>query len=228
VLGGALGLVLGSLRLPAVILASGSAATAAGTNIAVSAASALTGGIAHARAGRVDWRIAAWMTPPSVAAFLGGYFGGRVPETLLLGGIAAALLWNGVQLLFELGAASCPQPQARSRRRGCGHRPDRRCGRSHPRHASNAALLGRVGLPAARAVGTNLVVGFFLGLAGFAGHAVRLEVDWPVLAVSVAAAVPGAWLGARLTGRMYERTLKRAIGAALVAVGLAIAVEAAL
>ena len=90
------------------------------------------------------------------------------------------------------------------------------------------ALLGRVGLPAARAVGTNLVVGFLLGLAGFAGHAVRLEVDWPVLAVSVAAAVPGAWLGARLTGRMSEPTLKRAIGAALVAVGLAIAVEAAL
>jgi uncharacterized membrane protein YfcA len=52
---------------------------------------------------------------------------------------------------------------------------------------------------------------------------VRLEVDWPVLAVSVAAAVPGAWLGARLTGRMSEATLKRAIGAALVAVGLAIA-----
>jgi uncharacterized protein len=230
VLGGAVGLVLGSLRLPAVILASGSAATAAGTNIAVSAASALTGGIAHARAGRVDWRIAAWMTPPSVAAaFLGGYFGGRVPETVLLGGIAAALLWNGVQLLFELGAS----PRARS-----------------PRLAAVVAgavigliggavglilgtlrmpaLLGRVGLPAARAVGTNLVVGFFLGLAGFAGHAVRLEVDWPVLAVSVAAAVPGAWLGARLTGRMSERTLKRAIGAVLVAVGLAIAVEAAL
>ncbi len=54
-----------------------------------------------------DWRIAAWMTPPSVAAaFLGGYSGGRVPETLLLGGIAAALLWNGVPLLFELGAPS--------------------------------------------------------------------------------------------------------------------------
>ena len=64
-------------------------------------------------------------------------------------------------------------------------------------------------------------------LAGFAGHAVRLEVDWPVLAVSVAAAVPGAWLGARLTGRMSERTLKRGIGAALVGVGLAIGVEAA-
>jgi uncharacterized membrane protein YfcA len=90
------------------------------------------------------------------------------------------------------------------------------------------ALLGRVGMPAARAVGTNLVVGFFLGMAGFAGHGVPSEVDWPVLAVSVAAAVPGAWLGARLTGRMSERVLKRAIGAVLVAVGIAIAVEAAL
>lgn len=229
-LGGAVGLVLGSLRLPAVILASGSAATAAGTNIAVSAASALTAGVTHARAGRVDWRIAAWMTPPSVAAaFLGGYFGGRVPETVLLAGIAAALLWNGVQLLFELGEP----PRARD-----------------PRLAAVVAggiigliggavglilgtlrmpaLLGRVGMPAARAVGTNLVVGFFLGLGGFAGHVTQGEVEWPVLAVSVAAAVPGAWLGARLTGRMSERLLKRLIGAALVAVGVAIAVEAAL
>jgi uncharacterized membrane protein YfcA len=228
VLGGAVGLVLGSLRLPAVILAAGNPATAAGTNIAVSAAAALSGGVTHARAGRVDWRIAAWMTPPSVAAaFLGGYFGGRVPESLLLGGIAAALLWNGVQLLFELGSP----PRAR-----------------RPRVAAALAgaviglvggavglilgtlrmpaLLGRVGLPPGAAVGTNLVVGFFLGLAGFVGHALRLEVDWPVLAVSVAAAVPGAWLGAGLTGRMSERSLRQAIGAALIVVGIAIAVEA--
>jgi hypothetical protein len=230
VLGGAVGLVLGSLRLPAVILASGNPATAAGTNIAVSAAAALSGGAAHARAGRVDWRIAAWMTPPSVAAaFVGGYFGGRLREGILLGGIAAALLWNGAQLLFEIGAP----PKAR-----------------HPRLAATLAggvigliggavglilgtlrmpaLLGRVGLPPGTAVGTNLVVGFFLGVAGFAGHELQLEVDWGVLAVSVAAAVPGAWLGARLTGRMSERTLRRAIGAALFAVGVAIALEAVL
>jgi len=90
------------------------------------------------------------------------------------------------------------------------------------------ALLGRIGLPPARAVGTNLVVGFFLGVAGFVGHALQLEVDWPVLAVGVAAAVPGAWLGARLTGRMSERLLRRAIGAALIAVGIVIALDAAL
>jgi uncharacterized membrane protein YfcA len=206
----------------------GSPATAAGTNIAVSAAAAATAGATHARAGRVSWPIVAWMTPASVAAaFLGGYFGGLVPKTVLLVGTAVVLAWNGIQLLVAMRV---------------------------PRHVRNPrvaavaagavigliggavglilgtlrmpALLGSVGLDARRAVGTNLVVGFFLGVAGFVGHAVRLEVEWLVLAVSVAAAVPGAWLGARLTGRLSEELLKRAIGAVLVTVAVVIAVEA--
>lgn len=228
-LGGALGLVLGTLRLPALLVASSNPAAAAGANIAVSAAAALTAGATHARAGRVDWRIAAWMTPPSVvAAFLGGYFGGLVPDRILLAVIAAVLAWNGLQLLVSL------RPPARA---------------SRPRLAAVVAgvvigvlggavglilgtlrmpaLLGAVGLDARRAVGTNLVVGFFLGVFGFAGHAVHLEVEWCVLAVCLVAAVPGAWLGGRLTGRLSERILRRTIGAVLLAVAVAIAVEAA-
>jgi uncharacterized membrane protein YfcA len=220
--------VLGSLRLPAVLLATGNPATAAGTNIAVSAAAALSGGVTHARAGRVDWPIVAWMTPPSVAAaFLGGYFGGRAPEGLLLGAIAAALLWNGLQLALELGAPpKARRPRAAAALAGgiiglVGGAVGLILGTLRM-----PALIGRVGLPPGMAVGTNLVVGFFLGVSGFVGHALRLEIDWAVLAASVGAAVPGAWLGARLTGRMSERELKRAIGVALIAVGTAIAVEA--
>ena len=105
-LGSLVGLVLGSLRLPAILLASGSPAAAAGTNIAVSAAAALSGGLTHAHAGRVSWRIVAWMTPPSVAgAFVGGYFAYALPSRLLLAGIAAVLAWNGLDLLLELRAA---------------------------------------------------------------------------------------------------------------------------
>jgi uncharacterized protein len=223
------GLVLGSLRLPAVLLASGSPAAAAGTNIAVSAAAALSGGIGHARAGRVDWHIVAWMTPPSVAgAFLGGFFGHLLPNRVLLGAIAALLAWNGLDLVVGLRAPS------RARR---------------PRLAAALAggaiglvggavglilgtlrmpaLLGGVGLSAHLAVGTNLAVGFFLGVSGFVAHAVRLEVEWVVLAVSLAGAIPGAWLGARFTGRLSESALRRAIGAALLAVAVAIAVAAA-
>jgi uncharacterized protein len=229
-LGSLVGLVLGSLRLPAVLLASGSTAAAAGTNIAVSAVAALTGGLTHARAGRVSWRIVAWMAPPSiVGAFVGGYVAHAVPGRLLLAAIAVVLAWNGLDLLLQLRAA-----------------PDSR----RPRLAAAVsggligllggavglilgtlrmpALLRSVGLPAHTAVGTNLVVGFFLGAAGFAAHLVRSEVEWTVLAVSLAGAIPGAWLGARASGRLDEAALKRLIGVALLAVAAAIGVTAAL
>jgi uncharacterized membrane protein YfcA len=85
-----------------------------------------------------------------------------------------------------------------------------------------------VGLPAHAAVGTNLIVGFFLGVAGFLGHLVRLEVDWLVLAVSLVGAVPGGWLGARATGRVSEPALRTLIGVTLLAVAAAIAVAAVL
>jgi uncharacterized protein len=222
--------VLGSLRLPAVLLASGSPASAAGTNIAVSAVTALVGGIRHAREGRVDWRIAAWMTPPSViGAFLGGYFSGVVPEDLLLGLIALVLFYSGLDMLLRL-------------------QPVREAARD-PRLAATVAgaligllggavglilgtlrlpaLLKAVGLTAHKAVGTNLVVGFFLGVFGFLGHLARLEIEWAVLGVSVAAAIPGAWVGAHLTGRLSEKALRRAIGIILLVVAVAIGAAAA-
>ncbi len=226
--GSLVGLVLGSLRLPAVLLASGSTAAAAGTNIAVSAIAALSGGLTHARAGRVSWRIVAWMTPPSVVgAFLGGYFAHVIPEDLLLGSIAVVLAWSGLDLVFELRAA----PETR-----------------RPRVAASIsgaligllggavglilgtlrmpALIRSVGLSPHAAVGTNLVVGFFLGVAGFVGHLLHSEVEWLVLAVCVAGAVPGAWLGARSTGRLDESTLRRLIGVVLLIVAVTIAVTA--
>jgi uncharacterized protein len=228
-LGSMVGLVLGSLRLPAVLLASGSTAAAAGTNIAVSALAALSGGVTHARAGRVSWRIVAWMTPPSVlGAFAGGYFAHLVPGRLLLAAIAVVLAWSGLDLLFQLRAA----PDS--------HRPRLAAAVSGALIGllggavglilgtlRMPALLRSVGLPAHAAVGTNLVVGFFLGAAGFAAHVVRLEVEWVVLGVSLAGALPGAWLGARYTGRLPDRTLRQLIGIALLAVAVTIAVTAA-
>ena len=221
--------MLGSLRLPAILLASGSAAAAAGTNIAISAVTALVAGTGHARAGRVSWRVVAWMTPPSVAgAFAGGFFGSAVPEGALLGLIAAVLAYSGLDMLVGLR----PTPE----------RP------GDPRLVAVIAgavigllggavglilgtlrlpaLLKGIGLTAHTAVGTNLVVGFFLGVFGFLGHLAQREVEWLVLVVSVAAAVPGAWLGARVTGRLSDRALRRAIGVALLVVSVAIAAAA--
>jgi uncharacterized protein len=223
--------VLGTLRLPLLLVLASSPSAAAGTNIAVSAAAAASGGLRHAREGRVDRRIVLWMAPPSIAgAVVGGLFGHRVPERALLGGVAAVLAWQGLDLLL---------------------RPFREHPRARPRIAPAAlfglvigaiggalgvilgtlrmpALLRAVGLPAAKAVGTNLVVGFLLGVAGFAAHAARLEVEWDLLGAGVAGALPGAWLGARATGRISEEALRRAIGAALIVIAAAFAVEVAL
>ena len=221
--------MLGTLRLPLILLAAGSPAAAAGTNIAISAASAATGGYRHARAGRVDWRVVAWMTPPSVAgAVIGALLADEVSERALYAAIAAVLVWSGVDLAL---------------------RPVKEAPLDRPRVVPAAvsglviglvggavgvilgtlrmpALLRVVGMTAARAAGTNLIVGFALGVAAFAAHAAELRVDWGLLAAGLAGALPGAWLGARVTGRLSETVLRRALGATLVAVGLAFAVQA--
>lgn len=230
-LGSALGLVLGTLRLPLIVLASGSPLAGAGTNIAISAAAAASGGLRHAREGRGDWRVVGWMAPPSVVgAVLGALFADDVPERAILAAIAAVLVWSGIDLALRPIA-----PKARERPR------------ISPAAAYGLAigalggavgvilgtlrvpvLVRSVGLDVRRAAGTNLVVGFFLGAAGFATHAAKLDVDWAILGAGLAGAVPGGWLGARLTGRLPEDALWLALGAVLVVIGAAFALRAAL
>jgi uncharacterized protein len=87
------------------------------------------------------------------------------------------------------------------------------------------ALLRWVGEAPARAVGTNMAVGFWVGVAGVAGH-LPGGVDWTALGIGSAASIPGALLGARLTGRLSERQLLQGIGAMLVVAGTATALQA--
>ena len=227
--GSMLGLVLGTLRLPLVVWLAGSSVAAAGTNIAISAAAAASGSVGHARERRVDWRLVAWMAPPSVAgAVLGALVADDVSERLLQALIAAVLLWSGVDLAFRP-----VRPRVRDRLRlwpavtggfGIG-----------ALGGAVGVILGTlrmptlvrgVGLDVKRAAGTNLVVGFLLGVAGFAAHAGATGIEWKLLAAGLAGAIPGGWLGARATGRYDEDVLRAALGAVLVLVGLAFALQA--
>jgi uncharacterized membrane protein YfcA len=230
--GGALGLVLGNIRLPAVLLVASSPAAGAGANIGISGVAAFAAAVTHIRAGRINWRLFAWMAPPSMAgAVVGGLISGAIPDTALLLVIGAALLYFGVDLLRRK-----PQPRADTE----GDALDVRAA------VVSGALIGVLGglvglilgslrMPAllrwvgevpARAVGTNLAVGFWVGLAGVVGH-LPGGVDWTLLAVGTAASVPGALVGSTLTGRLPEAQLKRAIAAVLVVAGTAMLVQAA-
>jgi uncharacterized membrane protein YfcA len=227
-----LGLVLGTLRLPLIVVATGSPLAAAGTNIAISAASAGAGGLRHLRAGRVDWRVVAWSAPPSVAgAVAGALLADDVSESLLYALIALVLWWSGIDLALR-PIAPRPRERLRVARGGVLSFGIGALGGAVGVILGTLrmpALVRSVGLDVRIAAGTNLVVGFLLGVAGFATHAAGGEgVDWPILGVGLAGAIPGGWLGAHATGRLPEDALRLALGAVLVLVGIAFAVQAAL
>jgi uncharacterized protein len=228
-LGGLVGLVLGNIRLPVLVLAASSPASGAGANIGVSAVAALASAIAHIRAGRIDWRLFVWMAPPSMAgAVIGGLLSGVVPGNALLIVIGVTLLVFGIDLL---------RPKKSARAGDAGQFSARAA-------VFTGALIGLLGgfvglilgalrLPALlrfvgadpfRAVGTNAAVGFCLGVAGVFGH-LPGGVDWSLLVVGAATSVPGAILGARLTGRLDERQLFRAIGLVLLVAGSAMIIQ---
>lgn len=228
--GGLAGLVLGNLRLPATLLVASGAGAGTGANLVASAAAAATASVAHVRGGRVNWRLFAWMAPPSIVfGLIGGYVSGTMPRDLLLGVIAVVLGVSGVQLL------------------GWQPLPARRASALDLRAAvaSGAvvgflggvvglilgslrmpALLRLVGEAPARAAGTNVAVGFCVGVAGAVGHLPTAPPDWTVAAVGAGASVPGALLGARLTGRLSERALVRAIAVVLLLAALATGAQA--
>jgi uncharacterized membrane protein YfcA len=232
VAGGLVGLVLGNIRLPVVVLVASSPAAGAGANIGISALAALAAAITHIRAGRIDWRVFAWMTPPSVAAAVAGaVLSDAVPADALLIAIGGTLLVFGADLLRPRHTARAP---ARARTSGAAA------------FLSGAAIgllggfvgliLGALRLPALlryvgadsfRAIGTNVAVGFCLGVAGVVGH-LGGGVDWTLLVVGAAASVPGSLLGARLTGRLDERLLLQAVGAVLLVAGTAMIVQGVL
>jgi uncharacterized membrane protein YfcA len=227
--GGLVGLVLGNIRLPVVVLAASSPAAGAGANIGISAIAALASATAHIRAGRIDWRLFAWMAPPSmVGAVAGGLLSGVVPGNALLVVIGVTLLAFGADLVRS-------KPNGRRADPG---------GFSARAAILTGALIGVLGgfvglilgalrLPALlrfvgaepfRAVGTNAAVGFCLGVAGVFGH-LPGGVDWTLLGVGAVTSVPGAIVGARLTGRLDERQLFRAVGVILLVAGTAMILQ---
>lgn len=232
--GGTVGLVLGNLRLPVVVWVGTSAAAAAGANVAISGLAALTATVVHIRNGRLDRRLFLWMAPSSfLGAVAGGILAGLLPERILLGAIAIVVLYGAVEVWRY----------RRPKAEGSHGQPDFR------RLFTEAVLIGfgvgllggfvglilgslrlpamlkYMGMPPTKAIGTNSAVGVVVGIGGLIGH-LPSGVDWDILLIGAAAAIPGAALGSRLTGRLPEQTLVRAMAAVLLITGLAMAGQA--
>lgn len=232
--GGMVGLVLGNLRLPVVVWLGTSTAAAAGANVAISGLAALTATLVHIRNGRLDPRLFLWMAPSSfLGAVAGGVLAGVLPERILLGAISLVVLYGAVEVWRY----------RRPKGDGEGNRPDRR------RLLTEAVLIGfgvgllggfvglilgslrlpamlkYMGMSPQKAVGTNSALGVIVGIGGLLGH-LPSGVDWNILLIGAAAAVPGAAFGSKLTGKLPEATLVRAMAFVLLVTGLAMAGQA--
>jgi uncharacterized protein len=232
--GGVVGLVLGNLRLPVMLVFATSPAAGAGANVAVSGAAAVAAASRHAQAGRLNWRLFAWMAPASlVGAVAGGLISGVVPDEPLLIAIGLIVLYGA----WEIYRYERPTQSGESAATG-------------PSVLFwNAALIGLVvgllggfvglilgsmrlpalvrfaGVSPHAAVGTNAAVGVLVGVGGLIGH-LPSGIDWDLFAAGCAGGVPGAYLGAHFTGRLGERALLNACAAVLVLSGLGILVQA--
>ena len=216
--------MLGNVRLPVLLVVASSPAAGAGANIGISGVAAATAAGAHIRAGRVDWRLVAWMAPPSIlGALAGAAIAGALPDRVLLIVIGSLLFAFGLDLLRPRRARGAVDPGAAPR-----------VWAAVAIGACVGLIGGLVGLilstlrvPAmlrwvrirpARVIGTNLPVGASVGAAGVAGH-LPTGVDWELFVVGAVASVPGAIIGARYTGRLDERRLLQAIATVLLVSG---------
>lgn len=226
VAGGLAGLVLGNLRLPLTITASDTVAAGGGANVAISAVAALVAAVMHIRAGRVNWRLLAWLAPPSVAGgFLGGLIANAVSGSALLFAVAVVLFYGAYELFRWRPAVQAPQTLDGSaiaignRERAVVVTIGLVVG---VLGGAVGLILGSLRMPALLRftgeapqllVGTNLAAGVLVGAAGAAGHLTGGSggFDYALFAVGALSSMPGAWFGARLTGRLSTEALVRAI-----------------
>lgn len=217
VIGGLLGLVLGNIRLPVLLLLASSPAAGAGANIAVSGVTAATAALGHVRAGRIDWRIFRVMAVPSVVGAVAGSIASTwLPADALLAFIGALLVYFGLDLLRARRPRAIPVEHVDTRLRVAGAWIGFLGG-------IVGLILGALRMPMLlrtfpsipkQLIGTNLAVGVLVGGAGALAHA-PTAFDVSLFIVGATASIPGALVGARLTGKVPDRYLVRGIGIAL-------------
>ena len=250
ILGGFVGLALGTIRLPAMLLLGMPAPIAGGTNILVSGLACISGSIRHLREGRVNMRIVLVMGVPAfIGSFIGGFLSDDAPKGLLILLAGLLVFWQGVEFLI----------MARERRREegtdtnlFGGELSGSAGMFTPGRMSAEAgiglgvgllggavglILGSIRLPALIrilrvdpriAAGTNLFIGMLIGAFGWIGHVLEGEVDYVLLVMMGAAAMIGSYYGARLTGRVRLVNLIMAMGLVLLVVGIFLTVRGAI
>ena len=234
VLGGFVGLALGTMRLPTLLLIGVPAPVAAGTNIIVSGASSVVGAISHYRGGRVNLRLVITMGLPSfVGAFIGGFYAYLAPEDLLIFAVGVLVLWQGIELVNRAGREVVPGATGSTF-------ADAVAASSGPAKTSRTTVASTIGLviglvggavglilgslriPALiRILGVDprIASGTLMGATGWIAHVARGNVDYPLMFLLATSAMIGAAIGSRYTGRVSLQGLIMTMGVVMIGIG---------
>jgi uncharacterized membrane protein YfcA len=207
--------------------------TATATSLAIVGTSALSGAILHARAGRVNVRVALFFGLVGIA----GAFAGTWLNHLVAG--AWILLLFGVLMLVVAGRMWL--------RKAPGLPP--RPGKGEPGAGWKTGLAGlavgvltgffgvgggflivpalalALGMPMAMAVGTSLLIIAINSASGIAAHLGTGGFDLPVALFFIAGGLGGGLFGGRLAGTVDERVLTRAFSAMVAGIGFYLIVQ---
>ena len=239
-LGGLIGLSLGTMRLPAMLMLAVPLPVAASANIFVSSAVGVTGSYRHFRDGRVKLRLVAIIGVPAfVAGFWGGYFSNQAPVNILIALAGGLILWQGVELALL----------ARRRSRDSGSQQpaedqlDGSIGQFTVARTIGGAgasfgigllagaiglVLGSVRLPLIIrvlrvdpriAAGSNLFIGMTMGALGWLGHVLHTRPDVALLIILLGPGILGSYYGAKFTGRISINLLLLVMGLLLTGSG---------
>jgi uncharacterized membrane protein YfcA len=229
-IGVSLGLLGGGgsiLALPVLVYVAGLEVHAAvGASLAIVGATALVGGLVHARHGRVDLRAAALF---GAAGMVGAPFGAQltplVPGRVLLLLFATLMLVVSVLMLRGRAPARSAHPgphRAAVPLAGFGVGVLTGFLGVGGGFLIVPALLLLADIPIHRAVGSSLLVIAANSAAGLVGHIRLGRMPLGVTAAFTAAAILGAFVGVRLGAGLDPGRLRRAFAVFVLLVGLAL------
>ncbi len=203
-----------------------------GLTIVQAVSGSVIGSFRHYRYGNVSLRLVRLMGPAgAIASLIGALVSSAAPDRLLIGIFAAFSLIGGVALILPERGPERPVDDLRV---------------NAPLAVALAAVIGFFGgmvgigaiafiiamliyvlrVPARLAIGTSLGIGLFSAVAALIGKAATAQIDPPLAAVVLGAALIASPIGAAVSQRTHPRALLTLLAVVVVLSGMRMAWQA--
>ena len=230
---GMVGVALGAVRLPVMLILGFNPVIAAGTNLGVTILGGSAAAWPHWRDGRVVVRVVLVLGIPAViGSLLGGLLADDIEAWMLLALIAGLSAVSSVMTFAQWWMARRksrqPVDAQKSQTTDVSKQGIPLNSRDRVLYGSIGLVIGIVGgasgmilavlrfpilinvlrMDPRNAAGTNNSIGILAGLFGFMGHAFNMNFDIGVLAVMGVTGMIGSFMGAKQTGRISAITMR--------------------